>query len=64
MNSSGGVWAQPALGRAADAWGYPPTYLISAGISLLALPFITLSRRQNAAADEREVVGDERPAPA
>jgi MFS family permease len=64
MSSSGGVWAQPALGRAADAWGYPPTYLISAGISLLALPFIALSRRQNAAADERDVVGDERPAPA
>jgi MFS family permease len=56
MTSSGGVWAQPALGRAADAWGYPPTYLISAGISLLALPFIALSRRQNAPADERELV--------
>ncbi|HEY6890208.1 MAG TPA: MFS transporter [Solirubrobacter sp.] len=64
MTSSGGVWAQPALGRAADAWGYPPTYLISGGISLLALPFIALSRRQNAAADERDVVGDERSAPA
>jgi MFS family permease len=57
MSSSGGVWAQPALGRAADVWGYPPTYLISAAISLLALPAIALSRRQNAAADEREVVG-------
>jgi hypothetical protein len=64
MSSSGGVWAQPALGRAADAWGYPPTYLISAGVSLLALPFIALSRRENAAADERDVAGDERPAPA
>ena len=40
MSSSGGVWAQPALGRAADAWGYPPTYLISAGISASALPFL------------------------
>jgi MFS family permease len=57
MTSSGGVWAQPALGRAADAWSYPPTYLISSVISLLALPFIALSRRQNAPADEREVVG-------
>ena len=61
MTSSGGVWAQPALGRAADVWGYPPTYLISAAISLLALPFIALSRRQNAAADEREVVGASEP---
>jgi MFS family permease len=51
--SSGGVWAQPALGRAADAWGYAPTYLISAGISALALPFLALSRRQHADADLR-----------
>jgi MFS family permease len=51
MGSAGGVWTQPALGRAADVWGYAPTYLISAGISALAVPFIALSRRQNAAAD-------------
>jgi MFS family permease len=51
MTSSGGVWAQPALGRAADAWGYAPSYLIAAGISTLALPFIALSRRQNEPAD-------------
>jgi MFS family permease len=51
MTSSGGVWTQPALGRAADAWGYAPSYLIAAGISTLALPFIALSRRQNAPAD-------------
>ena len=51
MSSSGGVWAQPALGRSADAWGYAPSYLIAAGISTLALPFIALSRRQNAEAD-------------
>lgn len=51
MTSAGGVWAQPVLGRAADVWGYAPTYVMSAGISLLALPFIALSRRQNAPAD-------------
>jgi MFS family permease len=51
MASSGGVWTQPALGRAADAWGYAPTYLIGAAISALALPFLALSRRQNAPAD-------------
>jgi MFS family permease len=51
--SSGGVWAQPALGRAADAWGYAPTYLISAAISALALPFLYLSRRENAPADRQ-----------
>ena len=45
MGSTGGVWAQPVLGRAADVWGYAPSYLLSAGISALALPFIWLSRR-------------------
>jgi MFS family permease len=51
MTSSGGVWTQPLLGRAADAWGYAPSYLMSAGISALALPFLARSRRQNAPAD-------------
>src|SRR4029450_815941 len=51
MASSGGVWAQPALGRAADAWGYAPTYLMSAGVTALALPFLLPSRRQDAPAD-------------
>jgi len=54
MGSAGGVWAQPALGRAADAWGYAPSYLMGAGISALALPFLALSRRQNAPADTIE----------
>jgi MFS family permease len=51
MASSGGVWAQPVLGRAADVWGYAPSYLISAGISVFAIPSLVLSRRQNAPAD-------------
>ena len=57
MDSTGGVWAQPVLGRAADVWGYGPSYLLSAGISAFSLPFILLSRRQNAAADTIEVTG-------
>jgi MFS family permease len=55
MNSTGGVWAQPALGRSADAWGYAPSYLLGAGISVLAVPFLVLSRRQNAPADTVEL---------
>jgi MFS family permease len=51
MTSSGGVWAQPVLGRSADAWGYGPSYLLGAGISALALPCLALSRRQRAPAD-------------
>ena len=51
MDSTGGVWTQPLLGRAADLWGYAPSYLIGAGISALAVPFLALSRRENAPAD-------------
>ena len=51
MGSSGGVWAQPLLGRSADAWGYGASYLFAAGISALALPFIALSRREDNPAD-------------
>ena len=59
MSSGGGVWAQPVLGRAADAWGYAPSYLIGAGISALAVPFLALSRRENAPADTVEVTDSE-----
>jgi MFS family permease len=52
MSSSGGVWSQPVLGRAADVWGYGPSYLLAAGISALALPFLALSRRHETPADE------------
>ncbi len=51
MSSTGGVWSQPVLGRAADVWGYAPSYLLGAGISALALPFLALSRRERVAAD-------------
>jgi MFS family permease len=51
MDSAGGVWTQPLLGRAADVWGYGPSYLLGAGISALAVPFLALSRRENAPAD-------------
>src|SRR6478735_4472168 len=51
MTSGGGVWAQPVLGKSADVWGYSTSYVISGGIALLALPFIALSRRENAPAD-------------
>jgi MFS family permease len=45
LGSGGGVVIQPALGRAADVWGYGPAYLLGAVIQLLALPFILLARR-------------------
>ena len=65
MGSAGGVVAQPALGRAADAFGYASSYLIAAGIQAFAVPFIVLARRQNARSDPMTVeVDDERPAAA
>jgi MFS family permease len=51
MSSTGGVWAQPVLGRSADVWGYAPSYLLSAGIAAVAVPFIWLSRRERNPAD-------------
>jgi len=51
MSSTGGVWAQPVLGRAADVWGYGASYVLGGAISALALPFVWLSRRENAPAD-------------
>jgi len=51
MGSAGGVVAQPALGRTADVFGYPTSYLVSAGIQVVALPFVLLARRENAISD-------------
>ena len=44
MSSSGGVVAQPVLGRAADVWGYPASYLLSSAISALSIPFLVRAR--------------------
>lgn len=51
MGSAGGVVVQPALGRVADVAGYPASYLVSAGIEALALPFLLLARREHAVSD-------------
>ena len=51
MGSAGGVVAQPALGRVADVGGYGASYVASAAVSTLALPFLLLARRERTAAD-------------
>jgi MFS family permease len=51
MASAGGVAAQPALGRVADAWGYSSAYVVSAAVQLLAVPFLLLARREKALSD-------------
>jgi len=55
MSSSGGVVAQPALGRSADVWSYSTSYVISAAISVVAVPFLFLARKENAESDPIEV---------
>jgi hypothetical protein len=45
LASGGGVVIQPTLGKAADVWGYGPSYLVGATIQLLALPFLLLAGR-------------------
>lgn len=51
MGSAGGVVAQPALGRAADAWGYSTSYVVSGIVQIGALPFVALARREKAESD-------------
>ncbi len=51
MTSTGGVIAQPALGKIAEVWGYPMSYLGSACFELLSLPFLFLAKREKATSD-------------
>ena len=66
MSSTGGVVSQPLLGRSADVWGYPTSYVLSAGISALSLPFIFKTRAEKAPADVGPLPAEaaEEPAPA
>ena len=51
LASTGAVVTQPILGRIADVWSYPASYVVSAVIQSLALPFLWLARRERASAD-------------
>jgi MFS family permease len=51
VGNTGGVVFQPALGRAADVWSYSSSYIISAGIQILSLPFLFKSRASRDKAD-------------
>jgi MFS family permease len=57
--SVGGAIAQPALGRSADAFGYGASYVISAGVMALAIPFVFLARNEHAVSDP--ITADEAP---
>lgn len=51
LGSLGGVVSQPGLGRIADVWGYPASYVATSAIQFLAVPFIFLSRKEKAKSD-------------
>jgi MFS family permease len=52
MNSAGAAASQPALGKVAEVWGYPASYIGGAIFQVVALPFLILARRENAESDE------------
>lgn len=58
LGSSGGVIIQPALGKAADIWSYPASYLLGGILQGLAIPFIWLSVR-SAQRDPQAQAADE-----
>lgn len=57
FTSAGGVVSQPALGKVAEVWGYPASYLGSAIFQALALPFLVLARRERAKSDPIDSAG-------
>jgi MFS family permease len=51
MGSTGGVIAQPVLGRVADMYGYGPSYVVTGIVQAVAVPFTIIARRAKAASD-------------
>lgn len=51
MGSAGGVVTQPVLGRVADVGGYGLSYLVSAAIQVLAIPWLVAARNEHAESD-------------
>jgi MFS family permease len=56
MSSTGGVVVQPALGRAADVWGYPMSFVLSAAVAACAVPFVWRSGRSGEVAAVSDAV--------
>jgi MFS family permease len=53
FGSLGGVVVQPALGRAADLWGYGASLVVGGAVELLGIPLLLASRRTRDPADGR-----------
>jgi MFS family permease len=55
FGSLGGVVIQPALGRAADLWGYGTSLVIGGLVEIIGIPILFASRRQHDPADTNTV---------
>ncbi len=62
FGSLGGVFIQPALGRAADLWGYGTSLVIGGAIEIIGIPFLFASRRQQDPADTNKTRDEAAPA--
>jgi MFS family permease len=62
FGSLGGVFIQPALGRAADLWGYGTSLVIGGVIEIIGIPFLFASRRQHDPADTNKTRDEAAPA--
>lgn len=54
LGSSGGVVSQPLLGKAADVYGYGPSYVIAGMVQVVAVPFLFLANRRKERVDSRD----------
>lgn len=54
MGSSGGIVIQPILGKAADMWNYPMSFMLGAVFQGLAVPFLLKAKSENAPTDTIE----------
>lgn len=53
LGSSGGIIIQPILGKTADVWGYPASYMLGGVIQALALPFLIKAKQENGKDEEK-----------
>jgi MFS family permease len=61
FGSLGGVGIQPALGRAADLWGYGTSLVIGGAVELIGIPLLFASRSQHESADTSTGLADTAP---
>lgn len=54
MGSSGGIVIQPILGKAADIWSYPTSFMLGSVFQALAIPFLLKAKSENAPTDKIE----------